>query len=569
MILMPKVGLQAREALHARRFRRALADPRATQSHLLLDLVRRNAGAAFGREHGFGGIRGPADFAARVLVRDYEGFRPWVDRIVGGEDGVLTSDPVTMFASTSGTTAEPKLIPVTDRWRAQMPALMRLWMHRTLDDHPRFLDHRVLLVASAAVEGTTARGVPIGSLSGQSYQRIPRLVRRSYAVPDVVALVEDPDTRYFLTMRLALAHRVSSLGTPNPTSLLRLAEAAEARGPDIVRAIAEGKLGVNDRQRAGLPADLLRHLGAGLRPDPGRARFLEGVLTEHGALRPGPCWPDLDVIGCWLGGSAGLHAGRLTEHFGATAQRDLGLLATEGRMTIPVADATAAGPLAVHATYFELIPEEDLDASSPTVLGAHELELGRRYAILLTGGNGLYRYDINDIVEVRGFCGATPAVAFVRKGRDMVSITGEKLHLNHVQAAVTQASRGTGLAVRELRLIPDAEACRHDLLVEFHGQPPDRAGMLAFLSAFDRALQAGNPEYRSKRTSGRLLPPQLSAMGPGWSERTCLAELRGRRREAQHKWRAMGVPWDESSRAAVVASVALASPPVDGATAPG
>ena len=119
------------------------------------------------------------------------------------------------------------------------------------------------------------------------------------------------------------------------------------------------------------------------------------------------------------------------------------------------------------------------------------------------------------------------------------------------------------------RLIPDAEACRHDLLVEFHGQVPDRSGMLTFLSAFDRALHAGNPEYRSKRTSGRLLPPQLSAMGPGWSERTCLAELRAGRREAQHKWRAMGVPWDEASRAAVVTSVALASPPVDGATAPG
>jgi hypothetical protein len=52
--------------------------------------------------------------------------------------------------------------------------------------------------------------------------------------------------------------------------------------------------------------------------------------------------------------------------------------------------------------------------------------------VLLTGANGLYRYDLNDVVEVRGCHERTPRVAFVRKGRDMLSITGEKLHLDHV-----------------------------------------------------------------------------------------------------------------------------------------
>ena len=557
MISLPKLGLLARERRHSARFDRAMADPRATQARLLLALVRRNAGTAFGREHGFASIRRPADFAARVPVRDYEGFRPYVDRIVAGEDGVLTTDPVTLFATTSGTTAEPKLIPVTDRWREQMAALMRLWMYRTLADHPRFLDRKVLLIAGPAVEGATGRGIPIGSLSGVSYQRIPRLVRRSYAVPDALSLVEDPDTRYFLTMRLALAQRVSALGTPNPTSLLRLAEAAQAHGAAIVRAVADGTLGLPASQLAGMGPDLVGRLRTGVRADPRRARFLEGVLAEHGTLLAGPCWPDLQVIGCWLGGSAALHAERLAGPFGPTPRRDLGLLASEGRMTIPLEDGTAAGPLAVHATFYEFIPEEDVDSPAPTVLGSHELELGRRYSILLTGGNGLCRYDINDIVEVRGFRGPSPEVAFVRKGRDMVSITGEKLHLNHIQSAVGRSSRVTGLAVREFRLIPDAPACRHDLLVEFHGRPPDPAGLHRFLACFDDSLQAVNPEYRSKRTSGRLHPPQLFAMRPGWSEQACQADFRSGRREAQHKWRAVGVAWDAGSRAAVAGCVDL------------
>ena len=99
--------------------------------------------------------------------------------------------------------------------------------------------------------------------------------------------------------------------------------------------------------------------------------------------------------------------------------------------TAPKQDGTAAGVLAVHASFFEFIAEEEIDAPCPAARLAHELEEGRRYYVLLTGANGLYRYDLNDIVEVRGFHHRTPKVAFVRKGRDMVSITGEKLHLNH------------------------------------------------------------------------------------------------------------------------------------------
>jgi hypothetical protein len=416
----------------------------------------------------------------------------------------------------------------------------------------------VLLVVSPAVEGHTAGGIPFGSLSGMTYERIPMLVRRTYAVPYEVALVEDPDTRYFLTMRLALAHSVSAVGTPNPTSLLRLAETARARSEEIVRAVRDGTLGVPDEALATTKTRTVDRFRSSLLPDPMRARFLERVVAEHGALVPGACWPELQVIGCWLGGAAGLHAERLRKHFGEkTALRDLGLLASEGRMTIPVDDSTPAGPLAVHANYYEFIPQDEIDKASPPVLGAHELELGRRYYVLLTGGNGLYRYDINDVVEVVGFHGATPKLAFVRKGREMASITGEKLHVDQVRTAVRQAGRETRVAVVECRLIADEPALRHDLLVELEDCTADRSSLVAFLERFDDNLQAGNPEYRSKRTSRRLGAPRLFLMRHGWSEDICRSEFRRGRRESQHKWQAIGVPWDVGSREAVVSCVSL------------
>ena len=116
-------------------------------------------------------------------------------------------------------------------------------------------------------------------------------------------------------------------------------------------------------------------------------------------------------------------------------------------MTVPVEDHTAAGVLAVHANFYEFIPEDEIEHPRPPVLLAHELEAGKRYYLILSGGNGLYRYDLNDIVEVRGFYHRTPKVAFVRKGRDMVSITGEKLHLNQIQAAIREAEQRSRVEV--------------------------------------------------------------------------------------------------------------------------
>jgi len=221
-------------------------------------------------------------------------------------------------------------------------------------------------------------------------------------------------------------------------------------------------------------------------------------------------------------------------------------------MTIPLEDESAAGVLAVHANFYEFIPEDRIEDRSPPVLLAHELEDGKRYYIILSGGNGLYRYDMNDVVEVRGFHHRTPKVAFVRKGRDMVSITGEKLHLNQIQAAIREAEDDTKLDIWQFRLIPDIDHSRYDLLVEIRGELGSDAEGLVFLGAVDQALSRLNIEYASKRASKRLGPPRLRVMRPGWSERLCRADFRKGKREFQYKWPAIRLVWDDASRQEVV-----------------
>jgi hypothetical protein len=173
---------------------------------------------------------------------------------------------------------------------------------------------------------------------------------------------------------------------------------------------------------------------------------------------------------------------------------------------------------------------------------------------------------------VQGFEAGTPRLAFLRKGRDVVSVTGEKVHLNQLQGAVHAAAGRTGLAVWQFRLVPDVEACRHDLLVEWRGAPPGDGRARAFLAAVDEALGRLNVEYAGKRASRRLGPPRLHDMRPGWAERQCRADFARGRRDPQHKWAAIAPAWDPASRGEVVRSLELpesgASPCARGAAVP-
>jgi hypothetical protein len=449
--------------------------------------------------------------------------------------------------------------PVTSTWESELAGLMRVWMLGALRDHPRCFEHGVLTLVSPAVEGRTPDGRPMGALSGMAYQRIPWLLRRQYAAPYATHLISDPDLRYFVTMRLALARPVSTVATPNATTLIRLAETAARHSEAILRAVHDGTLGIPMAEAASPSGPLatpeLEAIRGRLRPDPARARALERAAADAGRLTPAACWPELALIACWLGGTAGHHARQLVDHYGDVPLRDLGLVASEGRITVPLQDGTPAGVLAVDTGFFEFVPEDRIDESDPPVRVAHELEDGRRYYVLLSGANGLYRYDINDVVEVRGFHGSTARIAFVRKGRDMVSITGEKLHLNQLQAAIAEAQDETKLSVWQFRFIPDVDARRYDVLVELSGGTSEAQAPRAFLHAMDAALGRLNREYAAKRSSRRLEPPRLSVMQPGWAERQWLADVRRGKRDAQHKWPAIRLEWDAASLAEVLTRV--------------
>ena len=511
----------------------AAAEPGAIQRKVLNRLIRKNEDTAFGRRYGFANVRNELDYRRQVPIQDFEGFRPYVNRIMSGEERVLTSAEPLMLNQTSGTTGEPKYIPVTQESLSQGSELMLQWLYLAWRDHPALLNHAFVGIVSRAVEGHTGGGLPFGSASGLIYNEMPEAVHSSYAIPCGVLELRDYELRSFILARLALGCRVSLISTPNPSTHLRLAETLSERGEELIRAIRDGKTGVESAEQP----EALNRLEAELKPDLQRAEFLSRILAKTGGLRPVDCWPDLALLGSWLGGSVGIQARKLVSCYGDVPIRDLGYLASEGHFTVPFQDRTPAGILALHSNYYEFIPEDRTGDSEPPVLSGHELEEGRRYGIILTTTSGLYRYNINDIVEVQGFYRAAPLLAFIGKGSDVTSITGEKLHVNHILQAFDEVRQQYNLSlVEQFRIVPDYEEGRYDIFVELNSDVSHDLLREDVLPALDRALSAANVEYEQKRSSRRLHPPRLHLMRRGWAKSEIRRSATTGKREAQYKW---------------------------------
>ncbi len=199
----------------------------------------------------------------------------------------------------------------------------------------------------------------------------------------------------------------------NPSTLINLARAGDLEKETLIRDFHDGTLS----SRFAIPQFVRDELaGRWKKKQPDKARFFEEIVSRTGTLYPKDYWPSYCLLGNWTGGSVGAYLRHYPKYFGSMPVRDIGLIASEGRMTIPFADGTSSGVLDVTSHYFEFIPEDEIDSKQPTILSAHEVQEGKTYYILPTTSFGLYRYHISDVVRVTGFFNGTPLVEFLSKG---------------------------------------------------------------------------------------------------------------------------------------------------------
>ncbi len=500
-----------------RRFMQDLEQCRAVQDRLLIRILRAGEGSDFGRRHNFSRIRSYSDFTRDVPAAGYAYHEPYIERCKQGEVRALLgpSQKLEMFALTSGTTGSPKYIPATAGSMAAYRLGWNIWIAKYLADHPEAYVRKLLQLSNPTVGETTKGGHPCGSISTELARRQKRIVQRFYATPPEAASIAEMDARHYVIVRFALMANLGTIITANPSTLLVLAQTIENHAASLIRDVHDGRIDASIE----LPAGVRDRLARRLRPDRRRSRQLEGAINAHGHLLPKDCW-DPAAVAHWTGGTVGLYLPQVRRKYGDRPVRDIGLLASEGRMSIPLQDETSAGVLDIQANFYEFVPQEELDfaevrSDSPTlpdgltVLRAEELRKDGAYFVLLTNRAGLYRYHIGDLIRVTGRIGSTPVIEFLSRGDHTSSLTGEKLTEHQVVTAVNGVLHGADLRVATFTMMPVWGEPSHYRLSLEGGEACGVEVLSRLAERIDERLGQLNLEYRSKRSGKRLGPLQI------------------------------------------------------------
>lgn len=515
---------------HWRPFINATRHPAETQTRLLRRLLRRNRDTRFGREHGFGDIESYAEFAEAVPVQTYETLRPYIeDQERTGTPALNAARPV-MYAQTSGTTGQAKLIPILPETIEEHKRSQALQSYAQYSAEPEAYYGRFLAIVSPAEEGTLASGTPYGSTSGFMYRHMPAVARAKYVLPYQVFGITDYDLKYLVILRLALIHAdVTHIACANPSTLVRLLSVLEEHRPALLSDIEQGTF-----SRAGdLSADVRSAVEPYLRCTPSRIATLRTIL---GSPRPtfADLWPCLRLVSTWTGGSCRIPLATVRPALPpGTRVAELGYLSSELRGTIVADLERNAGAPTIHENFFEFVARDAWDDGRQAFRTVEQLEPGGEYYVFPTTGAGLYRYFMNDIVKVTGRFHATPTLEFVQKGKGVTNITGEKVYESQVIDAVRAAEAETGVTSGFFLMLADADQGGYRLVVECSAAtaPWQRATV----RSVERELSTLNLEYSAKRASGRLRPLELLPVRAGTGEaykRHCLQ--RGQR-EGQFK----------------------------------
>ena len=530
-LLLPVWELACRAALA--RYRRQLANGAAVNAATLRGILRRNAACEFGRRHDFAGLARAADveaaYAAALPVATYEDCREPFARMAAGVPDVMFPGLPRLFVSTSGTTGDPKLFPVTVRQQNAALAFIALLTPAARAACTPGLGFRqptaTLMVASRAGRATAA-GIPVGNPSGAGIRRILKLAPPFWVFPAQVLTVQDYPTALYLHALFAL--RAPDLGCIEAVYCSHIVSwmgLIERRRAELVHDIAAGGLAAGVAGDLVLTAEERATLAALLPPAPERARQVARELDGDPAGRMTRLWPQLKVLSSVVSGAFAVSAPRLRELAGpGPALYTTCFGATEGMVGINLwSDAPERYALALGAVHFEFLPAGELDAGRPRAVGIGALEPGQCYEIVITSHAGLYRYRLGDVVRIAGCEGGTPVFEFDHRRGNVVDLVGEKTTEQHFRSAFAQLAReqlGGEAGLTDFTVWPDIGTLpyRYVAYAEVAAAVP-RPDVVRLAARLDDLLVVENPSYATLgRVNGRLGPVDLRLVQPGTFE---------------------------------------------------
>ncbi|EDY86925.1 GH3 auxin-responsive promoter superfamily [gamma proteobacterium HTCC5015] len=470
------------------RFQRQAAQLEQIQRQKLASLVERVSVTDSGAKLGVNADMGWDAYTKELPVTDYSFWKEGVERQRDGREKLI-SDSVMRYQPTSGSTSKYKLIPYTQGFLSELDAAIAPWIYQLYRDYPGIAAGRHYWSLSWLPDGRR-KELSAGINDDMNLlSPVKRMVAKSsQAVPQSVSMTETVEDSFFATVaHLASAGDLSMISIWSPTFGLRLLEVLSDSREDIAEVLSSGSWGSRAAGMGAMPAPRNRRVAQMLRAWDGKD--LASFWPE--------LWPKLALVSSWDTASSTHWANELRQQLAGVAVEGKGLWATEGVVTIPFQERF---PLAYQSHVYEFE-----DVGTGDVLPPWALDVGQRVKPVLSAGNGLLRYRMNDVIEVDGFMGGIPCLSF--KGRDDgVDMVGEKMSVLLAQSTLNQFAEASGSFPVSLLAVMSKEGDtrpHYTLLAEGEAKMTESE----CIALLDKLLSE-NFHYELARNLGQLDPPR-------------------------------------------------------------
>ena len=405
-------------------------------------MIKEAQSTQFGKDHYFEQIQSHADFVQNVPIRDYEGLKSYVDRVVNGEENVLWKGKPIYFAKTSGTTSGAKYIPLT---KESMPTHIQAsrnailhYIHET--GNADFVDGKMIFLQGSPIL-TEKNGIKLGRLSGIAAHFVPGYLQKNRMPSWETNCIEDWETKVNAIVEETIKEdmRVIS-GIPSWVQMYFEKLQQKAQKP-------VGELFQNFNL----------FIYGGVNFEPYRAKFENLIGRRVDSIELFPA-------------SEGFFAYQ-------DSQKEKGMLL-----------------LLNSGIFYEFIKSEEFFTENPKRYTIGEVELGVNYVLIISTNAGLWGYNIGDTVQ---FTSLKPYRVIVSgRIKHYISAFGEHVIGKEVESALQEAIQGTNIRINEFTVAPQITPKEglpyHEWFIEFENEPEDE---VAFAEAIDQAMRKQNIYY--------------------------------------------------------------------------
>ena len=440
--MIKKIGAKILAKFIHHKNQKWIRNPLLAQQKTFDFLLQKAKSTDFGREHGFNKIKDYKDFQASVPIRDYEGHRVYVDKMLEGATSVLWPGKPLYYAKTSGTTSGVKYIPLTkDSMPTHITAARDALLNYIYETgKTNFVNGKQIFLQGSPKLKSKNRNV-IGRLSGIVAHYVPKYLQKNRMPSWETNCIEDWETKVDAIVRETLTENMSLI----------------AGIPSWVQMYFEKLI-----EKTGIPVgntfpDFSLFVYGGVNYEPYRPLFEKLVGRKLDSIELFPA-------------SEGFFAYQ-------DQQNDKGLLL-----------------LLNNQIFYEFIKADEFGEQNQKRHTLGEVELNVNYVLILSTSAGLWAYNIGDTVC---FVSLEPyRLVVTGRIKHFISAFGEHVIGKEVETAMQQACHESDVQVKEFTVAPKIDPEEglpyHEWFIEFENPPQDTENLAQKL---DQSMQEQNVYY--------------------------------------------------------------------------